>query len=152
CPILKGGSKYLRQDSKMAKTSLRLRIETLERRRRAMSSQTTTRVSDHNFEEHARAATRDAYMWVSEHTNTYNEHWIEENRPSPYEPFPRYAYFKHIFELIEAERIIWFEKSRDMMLSWACVAYLTLEAMKTPFRGVLFQTQKEDKVIQLIRY
>jgi hypothetical protein len=30
--------------------------------------------------------------------------------------------------------------------------YLTLAAMKIPFRGVLFQTQKEDKVIQLIEY
>ncbi len=38
------------------------------------------------------------------------------------------------------------------MISWACVAYLTLQAMKTPYRGVLMQTQKEDKVIQLIEY
>jgi hypothetical protein len=53
---------------------------------------------------------------------------------------------------MDQERIVWFEKSRDLMLSWACVAYLTLHAMKTPFRGVLFQTQKEDKVIQLVEY
>jgi hypothetical protein len=39
-----------------------------------------------------------------------------------------------------------------MMVSWACVAYFTLQAMTTPFRGVLLQTQKQDKVIQLIRY
>ena len=37
-------------------------------------------------------------------------------------------------------------------MSWACVAYFTLQAMTTPFRGVLLQTQKQDKVIQLIRY
>jgi hypothetical protein len=56
------------------------------------------------------------------------------------------------FELLDCERVMWFEKSRDLMLSWTCVAYLTLQAMKTPFRGVLFQTQKVDKVIQLIEY
>jgi hypothetical protein len=39
-----------------------------------------------------------------------------------------------------------------MMLSWACVAYLTLQAMKTPYCGVLFQTQKNKKVIQLVEY
>jgi hypothetical protein len=136
----------------MANPSLRSRIEALERRRHAMSSETATRVTDQEFEEYAREATRDAYTWVTEHTKTYNEHWVEEGRPESYEYFPRHEYFKHLFELINAERIIWFEKSRDMMLSWACVAYLTLQAMKTPFRGVLFQTQKEDKVIQLIRY
>ena len=25
-------------------------------------------------------ATRDAYTWVTEHTETYNEHWVEEKR------------------------------------------------------------------------
>ena len=38
------------------------------------------------------------------------------------------------------------------MVSWACVAYLTLNAMRVPHRGVLFQTQKDDKVIQLVEY
>ena len=38
------------------------------------------------------------------------------------------------------------------MVSWACVAYLTLKAMTTPECGVLFQTQKETKAIQLVEY
>jgi hypothetical protein len=134
------------------KTNLRRRIDSLERMQRAMSSQKATRVADQELQKRAREATRDPYTWVTEHTRTYNEHWIEEGRPSPYEPFPRHPYFEAAFELIDAERVIWWEKSRDMMLSWACVAYLTLAAMKTPYRGVLFQTQKEDKVIQLVDY
>ncbi len=97
-------------------------------------------------------ATRDVFIWVTEHTQTWNEHWVEENRPSPYEPFPKLPYFRAIFECLEAERIVWFEKSRDMMLSWACVAYLTLNVMKVPQRTALFQTQKETKVIQLVEY
>jgi hypothetical protein len=97
-------------------------------------------------------ATRDAYLWATNHTQTWNEHWQEEGRPHPYEPFPRLPYLADIFEILSLERIIWIEKSRDMMVSWACVAYLTLEAMKVPRRGVLFQTQKVDKVKQLIKY
>ena len=97
-------------------------------------------------------ATRDAYTWATEHTQTRNEHWVEEGRPSPYEPFPKLPYLQPVFELLDTERIIWFEKSRDMMLSWACVAYFTLNVMKVPQRSALFQTQKEKKAIQLIEY
>lgn len=100
----------------------------------------------------AEVATHDPYEWVTRYTETFNEHWVEEGRPSPYEPFPQWPYFPTLFEIFQRERIIWLEKSRDMMVSWVCVAYLTCEAMKVPFRGVVFQTQKEDKVIQLIDY
>jgi len=100
----------------------------------------------------AEAATRDTYTWATEHTETYNEHWVEEQRPSPYEKFPTFEYFKDLFGIFDAEQITWIEKSRDLMVSWACVAYLTLHAMRVPHRGVLFQTQKDDKVIQLVEY
>lgn len=66
--------------------------------------------------------------------------------------FPAYDYFRDLFTLLEMEQILWIEKSRDMMVSWACVAFLTLNAMKVPYRGVIFQTQKDDKVIQLVDY
>jgi hypothetical protein len=98
------------------------------------------------------AATRDTYTWVTQHTKTYNEHWVDEGRPSAYEPFPRYQYFRILFDVIDLEQISWWEKSRDMMVSWACVAYFTLNAMKVSERGSIFQAQKEDKVIQLIGY
>lgn len=39
-----------------------------------------------------------------------------------------------------------------MMLSWACVAYLTLQVMKVSERQVLLQTQKEKKAVQLVDY
>jgi len=97
-------------------------------------------------------ATSDTYVWVRQHTETFNEHWIEEGRPSPYEPFPEEEYLQDLFGMFDHEHISWIEKSRDMMVSWACVAYLTLHAMRVPQRGVLFQTQKFDKVIQLIEY
>ena len=99
-------------------------------------------------------AVRDTYTWVTEYTKTFNEHWQEEGRPSPYEPFPRYDDLAVLFDILDAEseRIIWIEKSRDMMVSWACMAYLTLKAMTTPECGVLFQAQKETKAVQLVVY
>jgi len=93
------------------------------------------------------------YRWASEYTQTYNEHWAEEGRPSPYEPFPgRLPYLKPLFEVLELERIVWIVKSRDMMISWACIAYLTWKAMTVPLCGSVVQTQKEKKAIQLVEY
>ena len=96
-------------------------------------------------------ATGDPYTWVTKYAKTYNEHWEEEGLEA-YSHFPPDPYFQDIFELLDAEPVHWFEKSRDLMLSWALVAYFTREAMTMPFRGVIFQTQKEDKVIQLVDY
>jgi hypothetical protein len=101
----------------------------------------------------AALATASTWVWVSGYSKTFNEHWVEEGRSGPYEHFPPYSYFQRLFELLDSpERVIWIEKSRDMMISWSCVAWLTLHAMKTPHRGVLVQTQKKDKVVQLIDY
>ena len=97
-------------------------------------------------------AMSDPYIWATRHTRTFNEHWSEEGRPSPYEPFPDWPYFKELFGLLQLERIVWLEKSRDLLLTWSCVAYLTWEAQRTPHCGVLVQCQKEDKVVQLLDY
>ena len=118
---------------------VRARLEANQTRK----AKTDTRVAE---------AIHDPYTWATEHTETYNPHWVEEGRPSPYEPFPRDEYLRDVFIIMQLERIWWWEKSRDMMLSWACVAYLTLEAMKVAEREVLFQTQKEDKAVQLVDY
>ena len=121
-------------------------------RAEALRSQST----HHN---HARDRARiqeaisDVYRWATEYTETHNEHWAEEDRSSPYEPFPRtLPYLKPLFELLELERIVWMVKSRDMMISWACVAYLTWKAMTTPMCGSVVQTQKEKKAVQLVDY
>lgn len=97
-------------------------------------------------------AMRHPYLWTTQYTETYNEHWVVEGRPTPYEPFPKWPYFEPLFDVFLAERITWIEKSRDMLVSWACVAYLTWEAQRTPYCGILFQCQKEKKVKQLINY
>lgn len=98
-------------------------------------------------------AMSDPYRWATAYTQTYNEHWHEEGRPSPYESFPQgLPYLEPLFQVFERERIIWLVKSRDMMISWACLAYLTWKAMTTPMCGSVAQAQKEKKVIQLVDY
>jgi len=98
-------------------------------------------------------ATSSPYVKATEYTETFNEHWVEEGRPSPYEPFPSdRRLLEVIFDVIELERIVFIEKSRDLMVSWACVAYFTLQVMRTSRSSALFQTQKYDKVVQLIEY
>ena len=97
-------------------------------------------------------AVRSPYVWATKFTETYNEHWQEEGRPSPYEPFPTWPYVQVVFRVLQTERISLLEKSRDMLVSWICVAYLMWEAMRLPRRGVLIQTQKEDKAVQLVEY
>jgi hypothetical protein len=130
-------------------TTIRERLGRLDQRIQRVAADRARQVG---ADDRVRAATCDTFTWVTQYAKTYNEHWVEEGRPDPYEHFPAYPYLEDTFELIDAERVNWFEKSRDMMLSWACVAYLTRQAMTVPFRGVLFQTQKEDKVIQLLEY
>lgn len=95
---------------------------------------------------------RDPFLWATEYTETYNEHWMEEGRSSPYERFPSYLYIDELFQLMRLRRILWIEKSRDMMITWACVAFFMHQAMTVPERGVLMQTQKADKAKQLIKY
>lgn len=127
---------------------LRLRVERCEKQQQA-SSLAKQRLTRGVW---IQEATSSSYLWATQHTKTRNEHWREEGRPSAYEPFPQHPYLKNLFEFLERERIVFFVKSRDMMVSWVCVTYLTLQAMTIPAAGVLFQTQKEDKVIQLIDY
>ena len=124
--------------------TLRRRIEAL----RSASSKSEC-CQDAQF----KAAVSDPYRWATGYTETYNEHWVEEGRPSAHEPFPeRLPFLKPLFEVFELERIVWIVKSRDMMISWACMAYLTWKAMTVPLCGSVVQTQKEKKAIQLVEY
>jgi hypothetical protein len=65
-------------------------------------------------------AIRHPFTWVTEYTESFNQHWQVEGRPSPNEHFPKYDYFHHIFDIFDAERIVWIEKSRDLMVSFSC--------------------------------
>ena len=132
-------------------------MDRIERRLRQLEKQNAgeedaRRRRNSGFSPWVQKTIQDPLIWTRLYTKTYNEHFENEGRPSPMEPFPQYEYFQHVFEIMDLGRITLWEKSRDMMLSWACVAYLARFAMTMPSCGILFQTQKEDKVVQLIKY
>jgi len=128
------------------------RIERLEKeQQKAYQRSRLPRASDPRIQQ----AVCDPYVWVTQYTKTYNPHWVEEGRPSAYEHFPSAEEYPHLYDLfhiLPLERIHFIEKSRDMMITWACVAYLTNRAMVVPAREVLFQTQEETKAKGLIKY
>ena len=130
--------------------SVERRVKQLEKERRQQEENRKKRTAF--LSPFVQKAFRDPLSWTRYHTKTYNEHWKEEGRPSPLEPFPALEYFEHVLDILDLGRITLLEKSRDMMLSWVCVAYLGWFAMTTGHCGILFQTQKEDKVEQLVKY
>lgn len=132
--------------------TLKARVQKVESQQDAIRKALLNERDFEQMSQRASSATTDTLTWVRRHTKTFNPHWKEEGRPNPYEPFPDKPYFTAIFTALEAERILWIEKSRDMMVSWACVAFLTLKAMTIPECQVLFQTQTEDKAIRLVDY
>lgn len=85
-------------------------------------------------------------------TTTFNEHWLDEGRATPNESFPDLPYFEPVFDALRLLPISLWEKSRDMMMSWSIVGYLTWEAMRVPYRTAIFQTLTEMKVIELVDY
>lgn len=94
----------------------------------------------------------DPLTWLQECTRTRDSHWRERGAHSPYRAFPDKPYFRSVMEYLQREPIVFIEKSRNMMLSWLCVGYFTHVAMTTPGVEVLFQSQKEEKALELVDY
>jgi hypothetical protein len=117
-------------------------------RARDVESETSIQIDEHRVRE----ATQSSYHWTMNYVKTKNPHWKEEGMAGPEEPFPREKYFELLFALFEILPVIPLRKSRDMMASWAIVAYLTHQTMTVPGRETIFQTQKDNKVHELIGY
>lgn len=134
-----------------AALELRQRREALAR---AKGEETTLSDADERAKaERIRAATSSTHIWLTEHTRTFNQHWKEQKRSSPYEPFPRWPFWIPFFEFLESdEKVILIEKSRSMMVSWAIVGYFVLQAMLVPEREIVFQSMKQEKADELIVY
>lgn len=103
---------------------------------------------------------RSALYWLRNHTKTFDEHWESAGLSGPFNPFPNYPYFEDVFRFLSQNptisqttskvRII--AKSRDLMLTWACVGKLTHMAMTKPSKIIAFQSQNKDKAEALVHY
>lgn len=102
---------------------------------------------------------RSPLYWLRHHTKTFDEHWKSAGFDSPNNPFPSHHYFDEVFRFLDRDpRICGFHskvrniiKSRDLMITWACVGFLTQMAM-TEFSKVALQSQNKDKSEELIHY
>jgi hypothetical protein len=103
-------------------------------------------------DEQVKQMVADPLIWMQNYTQTKDSHWREAKASSPYRPFPLKPYFRPIVEAFQEERVLFIEKSRDMMISWLCVGLFTHAAMTTEGIEVLFQSQKEDKAFELVEY
>ncbi len=100
----------------------------------------------------------DPLYWLRNWTQTFDEHWKMVGANGPYQPFPRHPYFDHVFDFLSMNPLVAqttskvrnIPKSRDLMLTWSCLGFLTHLAM-TGFSKVAFQSQNKDKAIELIR-
>ena len=66
--------------------------------------------------------------------------------------FRDYTYIPICFKLLDANKSYGLRNRAISSCPGACVAYLTLKAMRVPRREVLFQTQKEKKAQQFVKY
>jgi len=94
----------------------------------------------------------DPLVWLQRYTRTRDPHWREAGAESAYQPFPQEAYFRPIMDYYQREPIVFVPKSRDLMLSWLTVGYLTHACMTTPGIEVLMQSQTEEKAAELVDY
>jgi hypothetical protein len=119
---------------------------------RARSQQKASATSDEETQRRVREATATPWRWLSTSTKTFNPHWQEEGCNSPFEPFPNKPYFEPMLDLIHAEKITFWEKSRDMMVTWGIVGYFTWQAMMVPARECIFQTLVKTKMEEMVDY
>ena len=95
------------------------------------------------------ACADDPLLWLCNYTYTRDDHWAEKGT-EPYARFPRKPYMPMLFYLLQTSKNLLVPKSREMMLSWAVIGYLTWRAQ---FHGpvhILVQCQKEEKAIDLV--
>ncbi len=54
--------------------------------------------------------------WLQHYTRTKDSHWQEAGAVTPHRPFPDKPYFCHLLDEIRRNKVLFIEKSRDMML------------------------------------
>lgn len=89
--------------------------------------------------------------WLWHCTETFDNHWLDKGLSGPHSPFPGLPYFKWLFARMLTEPVVFFPKSREMMLSWAVIGYCTWFCQMFPSSLVLVQSQKLDKSSELVK-
>jgi hypothetical protein len=101
-----------------------------------------------NLQLKCQLALKDKYFWLTQCTETEDN----QDAENPYKPFPTRAYMKPLLDLLDAEPVVLIEKSRTMMASWLVAGWCAHHCFSNPAQTVLFQSQDEDRAVNLVRY
>jgi hypothetical protein len=89
--------------------------------------------------------------WLQNCTETFDPHYLEKKLDSPHRAFPDLPYFPWFFSRLLTKPIVFVPKSREMMVSWAVIAYAVWLCQLFAGVRVLVQAQKQDKASELVR-
>src|SRR6266446_2660543 len=89
--------------------------------------------------------------WAYHCTETFDPHYLDKGFPTPNRPFPRLPYFPWLFAKMLQEPVVFFPKSREMLLSWCVTAYCVWHCQVFPGTQVIIQSQKLDKSSELVK-
>ena len=90
-------------------------------------------------------------LWLTGYTQTEDNHWLAKGTP-PVAPFPKKTYFAALLQIMLEEMRLFIPKSREMMTSWLVCGYIAWMCQWFPYIEWILQTEKEDKVVELINY
>jgi hypothetical protein len=90
-------------------------------------------------------------LWLTRFTETEDNHWMAKGTP-PVAPFPAKQYFAVVLRYILDSPRIFIPKSREMMTSWLVCGYIAWMCQWFPQILWILQTDKEDKVVELVDY
>lgn len=75
----------------------------------------------------------------------------ELDSASPYKPFPDLPYLRFIIRELQANRRILIPKSRQVMVTWICLAFIFWEVLFHPASRWFLQGKKEDDSEELLK-
>ena len=142
----------MKQQTLKKRLTLRKRIETLEAEARHGINLLRGNEPVSDLSDRVQRKVRDLLYWLQHHTETKDPHWREVGAASPYRRFPDKPYFRPIIDVLRRESVVFCLKSRDMMLSWLLVAFLTHDCMMHGGVEVVFQSLTEEKAAELVGY
>lgn len=101
------------------------------------------------YRELDKRCSKEPLYWLCNHTRTRDDRW-QQKSTEPFAKFPMMPYFPPLFECLLEEKRLFIPKSRDMRITWCVMGYLVWQAQFHGPQHIMVQTQKQDKVIDLI--
>lgn len=92
-----------------------------------------------------------ALLYLTKFTKTEDHHWAEKGT-KPAAPFPKKKYLAVILRELMSWRVVFVEKSRQMMASWLVCGYITWMCLTRPQIFWIIQSKDEDTSAALVEY